>query len=485
MPIEFEQPMLKRRRTRIVATVGPASSDTATLEALIRTGVDVFRLNMSHGDHAGHRVAHAAIRKAALACGSEVAVLADLCGPKIRCGLFEGGSIELETGGTVVVTTRDVTGRAGLIPSQYEALHLDARPGARILLDDGNLELKVETIEGSELSCRVVQGGTLKNRKGMNLPDIEVSAPSLTDKDREDARFALDLGVDFLALSFVRRRSDIDALRSLMDAQGDARAAIIAKIERPEALREIEGILEAADGIMVARGDLGVELPAESVPMIQSRLIDLARECGKPVIVATQMLESMIDNPRPTRAEVSDVSTAVLAGADAVMLSAETASGGFPVRAVETMDRVARKAEAYLWHQGAFGTIRPPRQAAPPLPLSEAVTRAAAQLSADLWARAIFVVSETGFSARMVAAARPAAPLIAVSPDPAAVRRMRLLWGVVPLHADADALADREALARRLALELELASPGERILAVAGFHPEPARSAPSIAVLAV
>jgi pyruvate kinase len=485
MPIEFEQPMLKRRRTRIVATVGPASSDPATLEALIRAGVDVFRLNMSHGEHAGHRAACAAIRAAATTCGIEVGVLADLCGPKIRCGVFEDGRIELESGSSVIVTTRDVPGRPGLIPSQYEALHRDARPGARILLDDGNLELIVEAIDGSELSCRVVQGGTLKDRKGMNLPDIAVSAPSLTDKDRDDARFALDLGVDFLALSFVRRADDIADLRTLMQAHGGVQAAIIAKIEKPEALQEIEGILVAADGIMVARGDLGVELPPESVPIIQSRLIDLARAQSKPVIVATQMLESMIGNPRPTRAEVSDVSTAVMAGADAVMLSAETAAGAFPVKAVETMDRVARQAEAYLWHQGAFGSIFDAQEKRPPLPLPDAVTKATAQLSRDLWVRAIFVVSRTGLSARLVSAARPAAPVLAVSADVRAVRSMQLLWGVVPCLVEPHLLESPESLARSLVQSMALARPGERILGVSGFHIDETQSVPSITVLAV
>jgi pyruvate kinase len=483
MSIDLEQPVLKRRRTKIVATVGPASADPAVLVDLIQAGVNVFRLNMSHGNHDGHRAAYESIRRAARDCGSDVGILADLCGPKIRCGIFEGGQVELVTGSTVVVTTRDVIGGPGLIPSQYEDLHKDARPGARILLDDGNLELRVDRIDGTELTCHVIQGGTLKNKKGMNLPDIAVSAPSLTPKDREDARFSLSLGVDFLALSFVRHASDIEELRSLMEAEGATRADIIAKIEKPEALREIASILDAADGVMVARGDLGVEMPPESVPIIQSELIDLARARSKPVIVATQMLESMIANPRPTRAEVSDVSTAVMAGADAVMLSAETASGSFPVRAVETMDRVARHAEAYLWRQGAFGSIQRHEDGTPPIPVASAVTKATSQLSRDLRVRAIFVISQTGLTARLISSARPAAPVVAASPDERAVRRMHLLWGVVPVNAEQSSLDEPEALARSFVASLDLARPGDFVLRVSGFHYHEERSTPIISVM--
>lgn len=486
MSIDIGQRLLKQRRTRIVATVGPASGSSDVLAELIRAGVDVFRLNMSHGTHAGHRAAFAAIREAAERCRREVAVLGDLCGPKIRCGLFEGDRIDLVTGSEVVVTTRAVLGRPGLIPSQYAALHRDVRPGARILLDDGNLELRVEDVDGEDVRCMVVQGGVLKNKKGINLPDVAVSAPALTDQDREDARFCLSLGVDYLALSFVRHASDIHALRQLIDSHGEARdTQIIAKIEKPEALGDIEAILDAADAIMVARGDLGVELPAESVPWIQSELIDRARARSKPVIVATQMLESMIGNPRPTRAEVSDVSTAVMAGADAVMLSAETASGSFPVQAVATMDRAARQTEAWLWRHGAFESILHDPPKAAPIPLADAIAKATSQLSRDLQVRAIFVVSTSGLSARRVSSGRPAAPIVAVSPELRGVRRMCLLWGVVPGLVPAEALQQPDALARRRIATLGLAEPGQRILQVSGFRDEEDQSSPSIGVLMV
>jgi pyruvate kinase len=484
MPLDLTRQALKKRRTKIVATIGPASTDPQVIAQLIAAGVDVFRLNMSHGDHAAHEAAYRSLREAAASARKPVAILADLCGPKIRCGIFRDGVIQLQTGSTVTVTTRDVVGEPGLIPSQYEALAGDVVTGNQILLDDGNLELRVEGIDGTEITCTVVQGGTLKNRKGMNLPDVRVSAASLTDKDRDDAAFAIDLGVDYLALSFVRRRTDVDDLRELIMTRG-RNIAIISKIEKPEALREIDGIIDASDAIMVARGDLGVELPAESVPIVQGQLIDLARAKARPVIVATQMLESMITNARPTRAEVSDVATAVLHGADAVMLSAETASGSFPVKAVEMMNRVAREAESYLWRQGAFGTIHHQATQMAPLPLRDAIAHATGQLSRDLRVRAIFVITSGGTSARMVSAARPAAPVLAVSSDEQTCRVMNLLWGVIPVRIEPGELDDPYRVARRLVQEHELAAEGEYILRVSGFHPEPDRSIPTISVFAV
>jgi pyruvate kinase len=322
----------------------------------------------------------------------------------------------------------------------------------------------------------------LKDRKGMNLPGVNVSAPSLTEKDRRDARLALDLGVDLLALSFVRRASDVHALRALMAEVGKI-AGVVAKIEKPEALDDIEAIVDVSDAIMVARGDLGVELPPQVVPVVQDQLVDLGRSKGKPVIVATQMLESMIENARPTRAEVADVSHAVASGADAVMLSAETASGAHPVEAVEMMDAVARQTEGRLWHRGAFGSISPNLDGGRPAPLHAAIARATAQLSRDLQVRSIQVISVTGRTAAMVAAARPAAPVIAVSTDPATCRRMNLLWGVVPLAVQAAELDDTHGLARRLARTLGLAGDGDYILLVRGFHHVPELSAPTITTL--
>jgi pyruvate kinase len=493
VPVDTAVQRLKRRRTKIVATLGPASTGRDTLHALVRAGVDVFRLNFSHGSHEEHAATFRRVREVAEAEGLPVAVLADLCGPKIRTGRFAGGGIDLTPGAAVTVTVRDVEGGPGLIPSRYERLARDARPGDRILLDDGLIELRVESVAGTEIGCSVVEGGRLTDRKGMNLPGVAVSVPSLTEQDRADARLALELGVDFIALSFVRRASDVLELRALMEERSGIPPGVIAKIEKPEALDDIEAILSVSDGIMVARGDLGVELPPEEVPTAQSQLVYVARRAGKPVIVATQMLESMVRNARPSRAEVSDVSTAVTSGADAVMLSAETASGEHPVRAVEMMDRVARQAEGYLWGRGGFGSLV--HHGAAPLPddpravaairLEDAVARATAQLSRDLMVRAIVVFTRSGWSAGMVSAARPQAPVIAISPEPAALRRANLLWGVVPLLGD---LSDPTAVhreARRIARESGLAQEGEFILRVWGFHSEPELNVPTLSVLRV
>ncbi|MCK5668733.1 MAG: pyruvate kinase, partial [Gammaproteobacteria bacterium] len=291
MGIVTDIKLLKNRRTKILATLGPASDSAEVIRKLIEAGVNVFRLNMSHGEHASHENTYKLVRSIADELGKPIAVLADLCGPKIRTGRFKDGQITLVNGEAVTVTTRDVEGEPGLIPSQYEALAEDVKPGDRILLNDGNLELKVDAIDGTEISCTIVYGGILKNNKGINLPGVNVSAPSLTDKDRDDAQFALGLGVDFMALSFVRCAADINDLKLIVSDAG-ANTNIIAKIEKPEALEDINGILDAADGIMVARGDLGVELKPEQVPVAQSQLINKARQKFKPVIVATQMLES-------------------------------------------------------------------------------------------------------------------------------------------------------------------------------------------------
>jgi pyruvate kinase len=483
MSIDTEVQLLRSRRTKIVATLGPASRDPETIAELIEAGVNVFRLNMSHGTHDSHGETFGHIRKAAANAGRSVAILADLAGPKIRVGKFRDGEVMLEAGARVVVTTREVLGEPGLIPSQYNALASDVRAGDRILLADGVMELRVERVDGTEITCAVIQGGLLTDRKGINLPNVSVSAPCLMKKDRADAKFLLGLGVDFLGLSFVRCGEDVAELKSLIEEAG-AHADIIAKIERPEALRESESIIDGADGIMVARGDLGIELPPEQVPIAQLKLIYHAKRKNKPVIVATQMLESMMDNPRPTRAEVADVSQAVFGGADAIMLSGETASGAHPVASVKMMDRIARHTEGHLWEQGAFGVLGA-EPVTPPIPFGDAVARSMALLSRDLRVRAIVVISGSGMSAATMSAARPAAPIISISPTQATCRRMSLMWGVIPYFADNTDLSDGNAVAKRLAGEIGLASEGEFILLVRGFHAEPERNAPSITLLQV
>ena len=481
MRIDIAPEALLYRRTRIVATLGPSSRDPEVIEQLVRAGVNVFRLNFSHGTHDEHREVYERVRAATAKAAPATAVLADLSGPKIRVGTFTSGSVSLREGDSVTVTTRAVEGRPGLIPSQYAALADDVRPNDRILLDDGNLELRAERVEGSEITCRVITGGLLKNRKGINLPGVSVSAPALTDKDRRDAEFALGLGVDLLALSFVRRGEDVEALRKLVERSG-SRAAIIAKIEKPEALEDIDAIIDAADGLMVARGDLGVELPPQTVPLAQDQLVDLARERAKPVIVATQMLESMIEHPRPTRAEVSDVATAVRNGADAVMLSGETAAGAYPVKAVEMMDEVVRRTESYLWSQGAFGFYRRKAASSTPISIEDALAASNAQLSRDLRVRAIVVISTSGRSVAVVSSARPQAPIVAVLPDAATSRVANLIWGSIPLTVDSSELEDPRALARRLLTELKLAVEGQAFLMVRGFSPDPQQSFPSISI---
>ena len=484
MSIDTEVKLLTLRRTKIVATLGPASKNADTISRLMRAGVNVFRLNMSHGDHEAHGQTFQCVRRLAEEAHRHIAILADLAGPKIRVGKFADGSIVLELGDKVTVTTRDVLGETGLIPSQYDGLADDLGTGDRILLADGVMELEVEAIEGTEIRCIVSQGGVLEDRKGINLPRVDVSAPCLTDKDKSDARFLLGLGVDYLGLSFVRRADDVRELKSLIDDSG-GEAGIIAKIERPEALEDADAIVENSDAIMVARGDLGVELPPEQVPIAQRKLVDVARAGNKPVIVATQMLESMIEHSRPTRAEVSDVSHTVLSGADAIMLSGETAAGNHPVLAVEMMNRIARQSEAYLWEQGAFGGFDLQGHGEPPIPFGDAVARSSAQLSRDLRVKGILVISHSGMSAATMSSARPAAPVVSISSSAASCRKMSLMWGVVPHLVEDEGLDDPIAMARERAQKLGLAKSGEFVLLVRGFHADPAKNTPSITLLRV
>jgi pyruvate kinase len=429
-----------------------------------------------------HESVYHAVRQAAERADRAVGILGDLPGPKIRVGLLEGGALTLEEGEEVTVTTRDVMGKPGLIPSQHQGLAQDVSAGDMMLLDDGNLELEVLETSDTEVKCRVIVGGILKDKKGMNLPGVKVSAPSLTENDRSLARFALGLGVDFLALSFVRQASDIRELRAVM-ATVENSALLVAKIEKAEALLEIEDIIKEADGIMVARGDLGVELKPEKVPAIQAQLVDMAREYEKPVIVATQMLESMTRSPRPTRAEVMDVSNAVSEGADAVMLSGETAVGDYPVKAVEMMDRVIRETEGYLWpRRVANGMVNPTSSKLPPLAIEDAVARATAQLSRDLRVKCIVVFTHTGWTAGKVSAGRPQAPILSATTDPEAGRRTSLYWGVEPVLVDSQDPGLNHQVTRSLAEASGLASEGDYVLEVRGFHADSDRNVPTLAI---
>lgn len=475
---------LRFRRTKIIATLGPASSAPEIIERLIIAGVNVFRLNMSHGTHDSHRDLFERVREISARLGTHTAILADLCGPKIRTGRFPEGAIELTPGEEVVVTSRNVEGAAGLIPSQYALLHQDALPGYRLLLDDGRLELEVLRVDARDITCRVVHGGELKDNKGINLPNARISAPALTDKDLSDAGFMLDLGVDFLAQSFVRRASDVLVLRDMLARKGgDAR--IIAKLENHEALNNAGDIIDAADGIMIARGDLGVELQPEEVPVAQDQLVNHARDKRKPVIVATQMLESMMVGLRPTRAEAGDIAHAVRSGVDALMLSGETAAGEHPVEAVQMMDRIARHTESFMWSRGAFSSLYREEGLVRPLELHLAVARSVAQLSRDLAVRGIVVISRGGTSASVVSSARPSSPVLAASANPVTCRRMNLNWGIIPVEVPTDEIERTQQLAAELARDHIGAEPGERILLLRGFNVDPNRHAPSVSVLTV
>lgn len=473
---------LRWRRTKIVATLGPASAEPKVLDRLVAAGVDVIRLNMSHGDHAGHREYVRRIRAAAEAAGKHIAILMDLCGPKIRVGRFENGGIELREGATVTVTTAPVTGRDGLIPSQYKTLAKDVAKGERILLDDGKLELRVLAVSGDEVRCRVVHGGRLTDHKGMNLPDSKLSTPALTDKDKRDAELAAELGVDFVALSFVRSAADVVQLQKFLAKRG-ADIPVISKIERPEAVAAIEDILKVSYGIMVARGDLGIELPAETVPLIQNDLIRRAREHAVPVIVATQMLESMLTAARPTRAEVGDVAGAALSSADAVMLSAETASGKFPVEAVQTMDRILREIERHQWQNGQFVDASGQHGAGGIVSDREAVAHAAVTLARDLKLAALVIPTMTGTTARILASHRATAPMIGVCARDAISRRLALHWGIVPVHVQESDTRDWRHLCELVAPRVGLTGKGHQMLVLAGFGDEPGHDEPVLKML--
>ncbi|HLI89800.1 MAG TPA: pyruvate kinase [Ktedonobacteraceae bacterium] len=461
------------RRTKIVCTIGPATSSEERIEALIRAGMNVARLNFSHGEQQEHAVVIERVRRIAARLGAPVAILQDLQGPKIRVGALAGGQpIKLVDGARVTITTRPVADTSQMIPTTYKELPQDVKPGDRILLDDGLMELKVIEAAGTDVRCQVVHGGLLKEHKGINLPGVAVSAPALTAKDRDDLRFGIQHDVDYVALSFVRRPEDIlEARRCIRELQAahngerqrePAPVPLIAKLEKPEAVAHLDDILEVTDGVMIARGDLGVEMPPEKVPLIQKQIIARCNQLGLPVITATQMLESMVTNPRPTRAEVTDVSNAVLDGTDAVMLSAETASGAYPIEAVQMMVRIALETEA-----GNRTAHQPAHQ---PLTQTRAVSRAARALSEEASVKAIVVFTRSGNSAHLISKDRPRVPILAYTPFERVRRQLALWWGVWPycieMQGSTEALI--AAVSRRL-LEDHLVQPGEHVVIMGGL----------------
>ncbi|HEU0002096.1 MAG TPA: pyruvate kinase [Ktedonobacteraceae bacterium] len=459
------------RRTKIVCTIGPATSSEERLEQLMRAGMNVARLNFSHGTHAEHEQVVKRVRAISARLGCAVAVLQDLQGPKIRTGTLQDGKpVTLVEGSPITITTRDVVGNAQIVSTTYKALPLDVKTGDRILLDDGLLELRVLGASETDVQCEVVYGGELGEHKGINLPGVAVSSPALTEKDRVDLRFGIELGVDYVALSFVRETEDVHEAQHLIRqyinevyGEKDERdIPLIVKIEKPEAVEHLDAILAVTDGVMVARGDLGVEMPAEKVPLIQKRIISKCNELGLPVITATQMLESMITNPRPTRAEVSDVSTAILEGSDAVMLSAETSVGAFPIDAVRMMARIALETEAN--YHAAVHPIRQHRS------LAQAVSHAARALAEDTHVQDIVVFTRSGNSARLISNDRPRVPILAYTPSDHVYHQLALWWGVWPHHISMQGTTENLiALVEKRLLEDGLAQPGEYVVIMGGL----------------
>lgn len=452
----------RHRRTKIVATLGPASSDPAMIGRLVTLGVDVFRLNFSHGTHEDHAARVAAVREIERERGIMIGLLADVQGPKLRIGRFAAGRVHLQPGQSFRLDMNPSPGDSTRVTLAHPEIIAAARAGTSLLLDDGRLRLRVDQQRADHLITTVITGGTLSDRKGVNVPDVALDIPALTEKDRIDIAFAVEQGVDFIGLSFVQRAADVIEARGL--SQG--RAAIIAKIEKPQAVAELDAILAEADGLMVARGDLGVELPPEEVPLIQKRLVAAARQAGKPVIVATQMLESMVAAPTPTRAEASDVATAVFDGADAVMLSAESASGQYPAEAVEMMDRILTRTERDEGWRRSMATSRP---AAEPS-VSGAIAYAASEVAANIGAALICAYTASGASAQRVARARPMTTILALVTSAQVGRRLALVWGVCPVASPMlSGMTDAVKRAQKIAREQASVAPGSLIVIAAGM----------------
>jgi pyruvate kinase len=454
------------RRTKIVATIGPASRDRKVLESLAQAGLDVARLNFSHGEHQEHLQVMEAMREIAGRLGRPIALLQDLSGPKIRTGkLKDGKPVELRTGARVTITTDEsIEGTAERISTTYDLLPRDVAPGDRILLDDGNLELRVLRASLNEVECEVVDGGWLKPQKGMNLPGVKLSTPALTEKDRRDLAFGVSNGVDYVALSFVRRAADVEECRALIRSLGGT-CPVIAKIEKREAVDDLSSILRATDGVMVARGDLGVELSTEEVPTLQKRIIEMANAAGKAVITATQMLESMVENPRPTRAEASDVANAILDGTDAIMLSAETASGAYPVESVATMARIA------LYTEEHYGAFRAPEKVTMDgtTIVARSLARVARTVAEELSCKVIVAFTESGTTAHLLSTYRPRAPIAAITYNPDTYKRLALWWGVVPVKSEFAPTTDAMIVKGEALLKAQgLVAKGDTVLMLAG-----------------
>jgi pyruvate kinase len=455
----------RRRKIKILATIGPASREPEMLRRLWRAGADAFRINLSHGDHATHAETIAAIRSLERDLGRPIAILCDLQGPKLRVGSFKGGEARIPHGGRFTLDRDETPGDETRVFLPHPELFAVLTKGQRLLINDGKIRLRVDEATPEAIVTTAEIGGVISDKKGVNVPDAEVPIPALTDKDRRDLAFALDHGADWIGLSFVQRPDDLAEARELMDGTDGSRASLCAKIEKPQAIRRLDEILELADGVMVARGDLGVELNPEEVPPLQKRIVFAARSLGKPVIVATQMLESMIESPAPTRAEVSDVANAVYDGADAVMLSAETAAGMWPEEAVSMMDRIAVQVE----RDESYGARIHFHQLVQETTTADAISHACMTIAETLPISAVVVFTDSGSTARRVARERPKTPLMVMTPSIRTARRATLLWGAHAVATrDIGSFEEMVAKGKRMALRHGMGEAGARLIMVAG-----------------
>lgn len=451
----------RRRRTKIVATLGPSSSTQEMIARLHRAGADVFRLNFSHGSHEDHAARIAVIRAVEKEVGRPIGILADVQGPKLRVGRFQAGRVTLQTGHSIRLDLSSVPGDINRVQLPHPEIMAAASIGTTLLLDDGKLRLRVARKRDDHLECEIVTGGPLSDRKGVNVPDVVLPIPALTPKDHADLRFALDHGVDYIGLSFVQRAEDVAEAKKI----ADGRAWIMTKIEKPQALDNLDAILALSDAVMVARGDLGVELPPEEVPLAQKRIVRAARQAGLPVVVATQMLESMISAPAPTRAEASDVATAVFDGADAVMLSAETAAGQYPYESVNMMDRIIDRVEQDSGWRELIETNRP----APEHTIADAIADAARQIGKTVGAKAIAAYTQSGFTALRIARTRPASPVLGLTTVHETARRLAVVWGVhAVMTTETHTMTDTVARATRIARSEGFATSGDQVVVAAG-----------------
>lgn len=453
------------KKTKIVCTIGPATESQEMLENLLNAGMNVMRINFSHGDFAEHQKKVDNLKAAMSATGLPAAVLQDLGGPKIRIGNFKEGKTVLVPGSTFTLTTEEIDGDDSKVSINYKNLPKEVAPGHTIFLHDGKKKLEVVEVKGNEVICTVIVGGEIKDRRGVNLPDSDLSISSLTDKDKKDLEFGIKNNVDYMALSFVRRPEDIIELREILDKAG-SKTKIIAKIETPQAVKNIDEIIEKADGLMVARGDLAIEIPAEKVPFAQKAMIKKCNDAGKVVITATQMMESMIHSPVPTRAEVSDVANAILDGTDAVMLSEETTLGEYPIESVKVMARVAKEMESNypereIVHTPGVGKTD----------TTDSITGSVVKTAHDIGAKAIVALTGTGFTARMISRHKPRMPIFALSSNEKTYNQLCLSFGCIPVKIDEwKSVAESMEIVRKICLEKEIAKSGDRVVVAAGAH---------------